>query len=342
MGQSGVKLGRIVLDLLERQGFEVEDELRAVLGSQAVRFAPVPAAQTEFFVSELIFFYTDLAGDRWHHPVLLTGLAEDADAYHAALPVSTQGWHTGEHDPWPWLDYFTLILDRAYDQLERRVSSSRSTGTKQDRVSDFVRHHTGHTFRIAGIRAALPGVSDPITRLALRALKTESAVTSDGTGRSATWRIIGKQTYTPNCRKACTRGESDKSATLGSRADAPRVHRPGGAAHQCVLAAPSGWPSSPVACSGDHDHRQTRSTCPALQTAQRVSVRVKSAATAQHLNPHSPHLPYWPSARCGLRADCLGLPVAAGKLTGFAGQMAARACSGPDTSTRATSRRPKE
>jgi Fic family protein len=218
-------------------GFKVEDNLvvdRDAEGSVTVRFTPVPAARTEFYVSELIARYLEATGARRHHPVLLTGLfvldlltihpfadgngrvarvltnalladsgygvgryvsieqlvAEDADTYYAALLTSTEDWHDAEHDPWPWLDFFTLLLDRAYDRLERRAASTRSSGTKQDRVADFVRHHAGTTFRIADIRAALPGISDPTIRLTLEALKTQGLIAVDGTGRSATWRRL--------------------------------------------------------------------------------------------------------------------------------------------------------
>lgn len=218
-------------------GFKTEDNLvvdRDPQGSLTIRFTPVPAAQTEFFVSELIAHYTELTRGGRHHHVLLAGLfildlltihpfqngngrvaraltnalladagygvgryvsieqllAEDADAYYAALSASTVGWHEGEHDPWPWLEYLTVILGRAYDSLERRVASSRSTGTKQDRVRDFVRNHAGYTFRIADIRTALPGISDPTIRLAMETLKAEGTIAVDGTGRSATWRKL--------------------------------------------------------------------------------------------------------------------------------------------------------
>jgi Fic family protein len=57
--------------------FKVHDNLvvdRAPDGSTAVRFRPVPAGQTEFFVHDLIDRYRDAITAGNHHPVLLTGL----------------------------------------------------------------------------------------------------------------------------------------------------------------------------------------------------------------------------------------------------------------------------
>jgi Fic family protein len=217
--------------------FKVDDNLvvdRDADGSVAVRFTPVSAAQTEFYVSELVERYSAAGRTQRHHPALLAGLfvldlltihpftdgngrvarvltnallsaagygvgrfvsveqlvAEDADAYYAALLSSTVGWHTCQHDPWPWLGFFTLMLDRAYERLERGVSGSRSAGTKQSRVADYVKNHAGPTFRIADIRAALPGISDPTIRLSLESLKTQGLIVVDGTGRSASWRRV--------------------------------------------------------------------------------------------------------------------------------------------------------
>lgn len=217
--------------------FKTDDNLvvdRDADGSVTVRFTPVQAAQTPFYVSELIACYLDATRAGRHHPVLLAGLfvldlltihpfndgngrvarvltnallaeagygvgrymsieqlvAEDADTYYTALLASTQGWHETGHDPWPWLDFFTLLLDRAYDRLERGVSGAGPIGTKQDRVADFVRHHAGPTFRIADIRTALPGISDPTIRLALETLKGQGLIAVDGAGRSATWRKL--------------------------------------------------------------------------------------------------------------------------------------------------------
>ena len=114
-------------------------------------------------------------------------IAESADDYYAALLASTHGWHDKENDPWPWLSYFVDILARAYQRFEQRAASDRSTGTKQDRVREYVLDHAPQIFKIADVRLALPGVSDPTIRLTLEQLKKEGLVNPDGRGRSAVW-----------------------------------------------------------------------------------------------------------------------------------------------------------
>src|SRR2546430_10616211 len=57
--------------------FKTEDNLvvdRSPNGDVTVRFRPVPAAETEFHVTELIERYRSAAGVGEHHPVLLVGL----------------------------------------------------------------------------------------------------------------------------------------------------------------------------------------------------------------------------------------------------------------------------
>ena len=204
-------------------------------GSVQVRFRPVPAGETEFFVGELVDRYRHAVAAGRHHPVLLAGLfvldllvihpfedgngrvaralavgllsesgygvgrwvsleqliAERADDYYASLLESTRGWHDGGADVWPWLEYFTAILAAAYERFTERVSRTRSTvGTKQARVRRYVLDQAPAFFTLADIRQALPGVSDQTIRLVLGTLRTEGAVESLGTGRSAGWRRL--------------------------------------------------------------------------------------------------------------------------------------------------------
>ena len=194
-------------------------------GFVEVRFVPVSAASTEYFIAELIDRYQDALTQGQHHPVLLVGLfvldlltihpfadgngrvvraltnallddagytvgryvsleqliAESADGYYAALLASTHGWHEQTNDPWPWLAYFTEVLARAYQRFDSRAASDRSTGTKQDRVREYVLEHAPQIFR-SPTWGSLPGISDLTIRLTLEQLKNEGRVKPEGRG----------------------------------------------------------------------------------------------------------------------------------------------------------------
>ena len=116
-------------------------------------------------------------------------IADSAESYYQTLLASTQGWHAGEADPWPWLSYFVELLAGAYRTFGERAQGARSSGSKQDRVRDYVTHHAPSVFRVSDIRIALPGISDQTIRLALDGLRREGLVTAESTGRGATWRL---------------------------------------------------------------------------------------------------------------------------------------------------------
>ncbi len=119
-------------------------------------------------------------------------IAESADAYYQALLESTHGWHDHESDPWPWLSYFVDLLGNAYRTFALRTAADRSNGSKQERVQDYVLKHAPEVFRVADVRRALPGISDPTIRMVLGRLQTDGLVVAEGVGRSATWRRTGK------------------------------------------------------------------------------------------------------------------------------------------------------
>lgn len=117
-------------------------------------------------------------------------IAGSSDEYYQALLDSTQGWHEETAEPWPWLRYFVGQLAKAYEIFAARAAASRHKGSKQERVRDHVLNHAAAQFRIADVRAALPGISDPTIRLVLDKLRTEGLVSSTGLGARATWRRI--------------------------------------------------------------------------------------------------------------------------------------------------------
>ncbi|MBU3689566.1 MAG: cell filamentation protein Fic [Acidimicrobiales bacterium mtb01] len=113
---------------------------------------------------------------------------ETKDGYYEALRQSTDGWFDdAQHSLWPWAGYFLERLAGAYDRFSARIAASTNSGTKQDRIRDFILLHAPPIFSISDIRRAVPGVSDQTIRLVLAELKESGHVTNDGVGRSATW-----------------------------------------------------------------------------------------------------------------------------------------------------------
>lgn len=117
---------------------------------------------------------------------------ESKNAYYTALEQSQRNWHDGEHSIWPWTEYLTTVLAESYDDFESRVAASRQpeTGTKQERIRHWVLHEAPAEFRLRDVRRAVPGVSDPTIRLALRTLRDEGRLESESVGMGARWRRL--------------------------------------------------------------------------------------------------------------------------------------------------------
>ena len=80
------------------------------------------------------------------------------------------------------------VLASGYNVFAARAAADRNRGSKQDRVRDYVLNHAADEFRIADIRAALPGISDQAIRIVLDKLRAEDAISVNGGGPTAAWR----------------------------------------------------------------------------------------------------------------------------------------------------------
>lgn len=88
-------------------------------------------------------------------------IEESKETYYEALEASSLGWHEGEHDMRPWLDYSLGVLLAAYREFEDRVEHMRSgRGAKREMVTECIRH-LPQSFRYADIERACPGISRP-------------------------------------------------------------------------------------------------------------------------------------------------------------------------------------
>jgi Fic family protein len=114
------------------------------------------------------------------------------ETYYEALLRSSQGWHRGDHDLAPWLDYFLGVLVAAYKELESRVAVLSTTrGAKGQLVVDCVRR-LPDTFKIGEVVDACPGIPRPTINRVLADLQREGDVECSGRGRAAVWKKVGR------------------------------------------------------------------------------------------------------------------------------------------------------
>lgn len=123
--------------------------------------------------------------------VSLEGLIErHKERYYETLRISSQGWHEGKHDPWPYIGYVLFILKEAYRELEERVGQTTAPkGEKSEIVKRAIEQQDGD-FRLKDIEALCPGVGRDWIRKLLFQMKNQGLVTCGGRGKAARWRRI--------------------------------------------------------------------------------------------------------------------------------------------------------
>jgi len=117
-------------------------------------------------------------------------IEQSKETYYESLERSTAGWDKGEHDIWPWLNYFLGILNGAYNEFESRAGAiTGGRGSKGARIRQFVRSNVSTAFTFADLQRALPDISPDHIRGELRKLRDAGAVESPGPGRKV-WRRL--------------------------------------------------------------------------------------------------------------------------------------------------------
>lgn len=115
---------------------------------------------------------------------------DSRETYYEALARSTVGWHDGDHDLKPWLDYFLGILVASYRDFENRVASVATKGSKTEAVHQFVRTNVSDTFSMSDLREVVPNVSDTHAGKLLRDLRDQGIIEVEVKGRNARWRRL--------------------------------------------------------------------------------------------------------------------------------------------------------
>jgi Fic family protein len=116
---------------------------------------------------------------------------QNKDRYYETLEKSSQGWHEGKHDPWPYINYVLFIMKAAYKEFAERVGETKAPrGAKTDQVLAAIQQLTGD-FSVAQLELRCPGVSRDMVRRVLRERQAAGKIECQGRGPAAKWRKKG-------------------------------------------------------------------------------------------------------------------------------------------------------
>jgi len=118
-------------------------------------------------------------------------IEENRERYYETLEMSSQGWHAGKHDPWPYVNFLLYILKKAYVTFAERVEEAPTPkGGKTQLVLGAIERFPSE-FTLAQLQARCPNVSRELVRKVLRDLHNDGKVESLGRGPGARWRKKG-------------------------------------------------------------------------------------------------------------------------------------------------------
>jgi Fic family protein len=114
-------------------------------------------------------------------------IEQNKERYYESLETCSIGWHEGQHDPWPYINYMLSILKIAYQEFEQRVGQiAEPKGAKAELVRHAVRKRRGE-FRIREIEQDCPSVGREWIRNVLADMRRAGEVQCVGRGQAARW-----------------------------------------------------------------------------------------------------------------------------------------------------------
>jgi fido (protein-threonine AMPylation protein) len=117
-------------------------------------------------------------------------IEQNKEWYYETLQQSSQGWHQGRHNPWPFVNYALFVLKEAYKEFEARVGDvTEPQGAKAELVTTAINGMEG-SFRLSDLERACPGVGRDWIRTVLRRMKAAGEVKSFGHGAGARWERV--------------------------------------------------------------------------------------------------------------------------------------------------------
>jgi Fic family protein len=113
------------------------------------------------------------------------------DRYYETLEASSQGWHEGLHNPWPYIHYVLSVMKSACSEFRARMGEIRAPrGEKSRNVIEGIEKllsRPAGMFRLGELEQICPGVSRDMVRHVLREQQAQGVVQCSGRGSGAVW-----------------------------------------------------------------------------------------------------------------------------------------------------------
>ncbi len=114
-------------------------------------------------------------------------IEENKERYYETLRLSSQGWHEGRHDPWPYIGYLLFIFKTAYQEFETRAGQvPDARGAKSQLAADALKSLPTR-FTLNDLERACPGVSREMLRKVLKGMKKQNTIACIWRGPGAVW-----------------------------------------------------------------------------------------------------------------------------------------------------------
>ena len=114
-------------------------------------------------------------------------MEDTKETYYEVLQKSSAGWHQRQHRLSSWFEYHVALLLAAYKEFEERVTVVAGRGEKTAWVLEMV-EQLPDEFQIGDVVRLCPGVSRPMVRHILEALREKKKLMVIGIGRGARWK----------------------------------------------------------------------------------------------------------------------------------------------------------
>ncbi|MBW2369321.1 MAG: Fic family protein, partial [Deltaproteobacteria bacterium] len=119
-------------------------------------------------------------------------IEQNKERYYETLEQSSQNWHEGKHDPWPYINYLLSTIKMTYREFEQRLGRLQSPrGEKTNLILHAIDSRFG-PFSVAELQNRCPNVSMDMIRRVLKNLRAEDQVECLGRGQNAQWQKTTK------------------------------------------------------------------------------------------------------------------------------------------------------